>query len=145
MFYFSRSENIQERSARFTSGLPKKKTSNFYCHIMPAIKYPRHIIPLIQSILYIDFVLYVPSSHTFTLVNFRYVKHFHVNKHVKVLHYFVDDIKWLKWYLLVNYIDVLLLTEWKYTRKIGAIYFRSFTLVNFRYVKHFHVLDRYWF
>ena len=21
------------------------------------------------------------------------------NKHVKVLHYFVDDIKWLKWYL----------------------------------------------
>ena len=46
------------------------------------------------------------------------------NKHVKVLHYFVDDIKWHKWYLLVNFIDVLLLTGWKYTRKIGAIYFR---------------------
>ena len=45
---------------------------------MPAIKYPSHIIPLIQSILYIDFVLYVSSSHTFIFVNFRYVKHFHV-------------------------------------------------------------------
>jgi hypothetical protein len=44
--------------------------------------------------------------------------------YIKVLHYFVDDIKWLKWYLYVNSIDVLLLTEWKYTRKIGAIYFR---------------------
>ena len=44
---------------------------------MPAIKYPSHI-PLIQSILYIDFVLYVSSSHTFIFMNFRYVKHFHV-------------------------------------------------------------------
>jgi hypothetical protein len=29
MFYFSRSENIQERSARFTSGLPKKRQVTF--------------------------------------------------------------------------------------------------------------------
>jgi hypothetical protein len=46
------------------------------------------------------------------------------NKHVKVLHYYVNDIKWLKWYFKVNFIDVLVLTEWKYTRKIGVIYFR---------------------
>ena len=65
------------------------------------------------------------------------------NKHVKVLHYFVDDIKWLKWYLYVNFIDVLVLTEWIYTRKIGAIYFR-FTKIetsNF-YTQYFLELNK---